>query len=112
MTMDQISNDDRRNAPRFDMRIPLKLMADQGPMPAFTRDVSATGIYFFMQMSPSFNPGQPVEFIITFPPEITLTTNINVKCAGEIIRTHANDKQGVGIAVKINSYEFLATAHA
>lgn len=103
--------DDRRRMPRFEMQLPLEV--DRGnstPIMAITRDVSAGGVYFFLE--PDILNSSTVEFIVTFPPEITLVKSLRVRCTGKVIRVDSPTPQGVGVAAEIQRYEFLTTANA
>jgi len=77
---------------------------------AVTRDVSAGGVYFFLE--PDVLEGSSVEFIVTFPPEITLVKSLRVRCTGRIIRVDRSAPERVGIAAEIQRYEFLTSATA
>lgn len=98
--------EDRRRMPRFEMNLPLELEREEArPVMAVTRDVSAGGVYFYLDSDiPS---GSTVEFVVTFPPEITLVKSLRVRCTGKVIRIDRPIPQGVGIAAEIQRYEFL-----
>jgi len=106
-----IPPDDRRRMPRFEMQLPLEVdLGEFHPVMAVTRDVSAGGVYFYLE--PDVIQGPTVEFIVTFPPEITLVKSLRVRCTGRIIRKDQQTAQGIGIAAEIQRYEFLTTAIA
>jgi PilZ domain len=101
--------EDRRRMPRFEMQLPLEV--DRGgsnTVMAVTRDVSAGGVYFYLE--PDIVNGSTIEFVVTFPPEITLVKSLKVRCTGKIIRMDRSTPQGVGIAAEIQRYEFLTSA--
>ncbi len=103
--------EDRRRMPRFEMQLPLELNSGESrTVMAVTRDVSAGGVYFYLE--PDILSGSTVEFIVTFPPEITLVKSLKVRCTGKVIRVDSPTPQGVGIAAEIQRYEFLSTAAA
>lgn len=107
----ELPPDDRRRMPRFEMQLPLEV--DRGefsPIMAVTRDVSAGGVYFYLE--PDVLSGSTVEFVVTFPPEITLVKSLRVRCTGKVIRIDKSTPQGVGVAAEIQRYEFLSTAGA
>ncbi len=108
-----LSAAERRTAPRFEMRIPVRLHCGDTLHPAFTRDVSATGIFFFLN-SEKLEEGSRIEFTITFPPEITLSTNVHVRCEGRVLRTTEapSPGYGLGVAAKIEKYHFISAADA
>ena len=107
----ELPPDDRRRMPRFEMQLPLEIdRGESSPVMAITRDVSAGGVHFFLE--PDTVHGPTVEFIVTFPPEITLVKSLRVRCTGRVIRVDRLTAQGVGIAAEIQRYEFLSTATA
>lgn len=99
---------ERRSRRRFQMRLPIELQFDDSKTVAgLTRDVSATGVYFFI----TFDIGgrTTLEFILTFPPEITLSQSLRVRCTAKLVRVDHSDADGVGIAAQIHRYEFLSS---
>lgn len=106
--------DERRSAPRYEMEIPLCLISETGQYLATTRDVSARGVFFIAHLSaesgvPEAEVGSEVEFTITFPPEVTLSESLFVRCRGRVVRAFHSD-QGLGVATEIQHYEFLPLA--
>lgn len=101
--------DDRRRMPRFELNLPLELdRGDGGPVMAVTRDVSAGGVYFYLDLDiPS---GSSIEFVVTFPPEITLVKSLRVRCTGRVLRVDKPLPQGIGVATEIQRYEFLTSS--
>jgi hypothetical protein len=73
---------------------------------AHTRDLSARGVYIYLDQ-PVMEKGK-VEFVVTLPPEVTLTDSIRVRCTGQVVRV---DRDGAGkqsgFAAQITQYEFL-----
>jgi hypothetical protein len=101
---------DKRATRRFSLRLPITVKyqnGSSGEKEAYTRDVSARGVCFYVD-SP-IDEGSGVEFTLTLPPEITLTENIRVRCKGKVIRTAQVDSSGqLSVAAIIDEYEFLA----
>jgi predicted lipoprotein len=101
---------EKRATRRFALRLPLAVNYTNnggGELSAQTRDVSARGICFYMD-SPMI-PGSEIEFILTLPPEITLTESIRVRCKGKVVRADTNPAEDkVPVAAVIDEYEFLA----
>lgn len=96
--------------PRFEMNLPLELdRGESGTMMAVTRDVSAGGVYFFLDLE-EIPSGSSIEFVVTFPPEITLVKSLRVRCTGRVLRVDKPLPQGVGIATEIQKYEFLTNS--
>ncbi|MGH9593733.1 MAG: PilZ domain-containing protein [Bryobacteraceae bacterium] len=102
------STAERRTSRRFHMALPLTIRAAshegfierQGQ----TRDVSFRGLYFLADNS--FHLGSQIEFVLTLPKEITLATDVHIRCAGVVIRVEDRDGQN-GVAARIERYEFL-----
>jgi hypothetical protein len=104
--------EERRRNPRFEMQLPIEIaLKDKvGRVIGITRNVSAAGVYFYVE--PDAIGGPTVEFVLTFPPEITLVKSLKVRCTGRVIRIDTNGRRGVGVATEIEHYEFLNAADA
>ncbi len=72
-----------------------------------TRDVSFRGLYF--TADGEYHPGTEIEFILTLPKEITLATDVNIHCFGQVVRVEPKEA-GRGVAARIDRYEFLQAA--
>jgi PilZ domain len=105
---------DRREARRFTMSLPLRVLpreAKAHELDANTRDVSYRGLYFLADAN--FEVGGEIEFVITLPRQATQLGDVNIRCLGKVVRTEPTDNGRVGIAAKIARYEFMpATATA
>lgn len=100
-----VTSMERRSATRFQLKLPLTLHSGNRAIQAFTSDVSARGVLFYTDTQ--YTGDSPLEFDITFPPEITLSTSLRVRCRGKIIRVIPPSALGIGIAAAIHNYEFL-----
>lgn len=100
-----VTSMERRSATRFQLKLPLTLHSGNRSIQAFTSDVSARGVLFYTDTQ--WTGDSPLEFDITFPPEITLSTSLRVRCRGRIIRVIPPSAMGIGIAAAIHNYEFL-----
>jgi hypothetical protein len=104
-----LAEDERRGTRRFALRLPVSLhLPDHPDVQAQTKNVSARGVYFF---SPeTMEEGKPLEFTLTLPPEITLTSSVRVRCRGRAIRVEpdAAPDGRMGVAVVIDDYQFLS----
>jgi hypothetical protein len=69
-----------------------------------TRDVSFRGLYFVSDSN--FEVGSKIEFVLTLPKEITLATDVQIRCSGSVVRVEPQSEQA-GIAARIEKYEFL-----
>lgn len=102
---------ERREARRFTMTLPLRVFPheERGPeLKAQTRDVSYRGLYFLAEAK--FDVGSSIEFVITLPEQVTQSGDVNIRCHGQIVRVEPSDNGHVGIAAKIDRYEFLHAA--
>jgi hypothetical protein len=103
--------DDKRVLPRFPLEMPvwLRLPGSDATVHAKTRDVSASGVFFYVNCE--IREDAEIEFTMTLPPELTRTAAIQVSCKGKVVRVQNDAVTGkVGIAAAIHSYDFLAQA--
>ncbi len=104
---------ERRGAQRFEMNLPLAVHFDGRTVPGFTQDLTGRGIFFYAETA--LPEGAVVELTFTMPSEITLGENMPVRCRGRVLRAsssqadHSPVGQRNGIAVQLNSYEYLAS---
>jgi hypothetical protein len=99
---------DRREARRFVMTLPLRVLAHDANTPEFranTRDVSYRGLYFFTEAR--FEDGSEIDFILTLPQQMISAGDVNIRCHGKVVRTEASENGKTGIAAKIERYEFV-----
>jgi hypothetical protein len=104
---------DRREARRFTMTLPMRVLpreAQGGELSVHTRDVSYRGLYFLSEAK--FDIGSEIEFVITLPQQVTQSGDVNIRCQGQIVRVEPTENGRMGIAAKIERYEFLAAATA
>lgn len=102
---------DRREARRFNMTLPLKVLSldsNSSELKAYTRDVSYRGLYFLAEAD--LKLGTSIDFIITFPEQVTRSADVNIRCHGQVVRTEPTQNGKMGIAAKIERYEFLHSA--
>jgi hypothetical protein len=103
------SQQEKRGARRFPLRVPVTVDHDNATHPAQIRDVSARGICFYLEST--VTEGSPIEFTLTLPPEITLTESIRVQCKGRVVRVENGREDGkLAVAAVIEEYEFLPEA--
>ena len=102
---------ERRGAQRFEMNLPLAVHFDGRTVPGFTQDLTGRGIFFYAETA--LPEGAVVELTFTMPSEITLGENMPVRCRGRVLRAsasqdgHSHTGQRNGIAVQLDSYEYL-----
>ncbi len=107
---------ERRGAQRFEVSLPLAVRFDGRTVHGFTQDLSGRGMFFYAETA--LPEGAVVELTFTMPSEVTLAENMPVRCRGRVLRTLASqaghsqagqshDNQCSGIAVRLDSYEYL-----
>ena len=104
---------ERRVARRFTMSLPLRVLAREPRNSEFraqTRDVSYQGLYFLAE--DPFEVGSEIEFVITLPQQIAQTGDVDIRCRGQIVRVESVSDGRLGVAAKIDRYEFLPASAA
>ena len=101
---------EHRKMRRFNVQLPVAVkFTDSGDvqeMSASTRDINARGAFLYMDAK--LHEGSVIEFMLTLPPEITLSQSLQVRCKGKVVRVEqALPDAGVGTAITIDFYEFL-----
>src|SRR5215475_6821278 len=99
---------DRREARRFVMSLPLRVLAHDANSPelrASTRDVSYRGLYFLSEAR--FESGSEIDFILTLPQQMISSGDVNIRCHGKVVRTEQTENGKTGIAARIERYEFV-----
>ena len=83
-----MSDADRREARRFNMTLPMRLLSRDSNSPELkgqTRDVSYRGLYFLAEAN--FKIGSAIEFVLTLPEQVTRSGDVNIRCQGKVVRT-------------------------
>jgi hypothetical protein len=102
---------ERRGAQRFEVSLPLAVRFDGRTVHGFTQDLSGRGMFFYAETA--LPEGAVVELTFTMPSEVTLAENMPVRCRGRVLRAlaaqagHSQAGQCSGIAVRLDSYEYL-----
>ena len=99
---------DRREARRFVMTLPVRVLAREGStqaLKAHTRDVSYRGLYFLTEGG--FEKGNEIDFILTLPQQVISAGDVNIRCHGRVVRVEPTDNGKTGIAARIDRYEFV-----
>jgi hypothetical protein len=95
---------ERRSNERFDLQLDMRIRAGEHDLNAITRNVSASGI--LVDCDSELNRNK-LEFVITFPPEITLSTNLEVLCEATVVRVVESSSSHTQLALRIRRYQFL-----
>jgi hypothetical protein len=99
---------DRREARRFTMHLPLSILPweQKGKeLPVDMRDVSYRGLYFFAGVK--FEAGREIAFVITLPKDMLKSSDVKIRCRGMVVRVDQGEDGKLGIAAKIDRYEFI-----
>ena len=113
MTQDATTTaNERRNSQRFKISAPLTVIVEGHEIPAYTRDLSNRGVYFYLALPDSTLVDRDFEFLIEMPSEITLMTSCRIRCRGKLIRKEVTSRNltGAGIAAEIMDYSILRDA--
>jgi hypothetical protein len=99
---------DRREARRFLMSLPMRVLPREAhgkALPANTRDVSYRGLYFLSETK--FEVGSQIDFVLTLPQKIAEAGEVDIRCFGKVVRVEVGSNGTMGVAAKIERYEFL-----
>jgi hypothetical protein len=114
---------ERRVGQRFSYLLPVSLRQSAASVEGvgFTQDVSSRGV--FLLTDAAVVEGEEIELTLRMPSEITLGESMPVRCKGHILRVVrpviAAAEQGgngrpsgikIGVAVRLECYEYLAEA--
>lgn len=97
---------ERRAKQRFPVQLPIVITGTPagGEIQGVTRDVSASGVFFYPKEWPSGLSS--IAFKMIFPAEITGTESARVVCKGMVVRLELTPQTRTGVAATIDSYEF------
>jgi hypothetical protein len=97
---------ERRAGQRFEVNLPISIRVAGQTIPGFTQNVSARGVFLYMDAS--LAEGTAVALTFTMPSEITLAESMPVRCLGRVLRGMTSGAgQRCGIAVQLDSYQYL-----
>lgn len=95
------------------MTLPMRVLpheASNSELRGQTRDVSYRGLYFLADSQ--FDIGAEIDFILTLPQRLPQSGEVDIHCRGQIVRVEATTNGRVGIAARIDRYEFQPAATA
>jgi hypothetical protein len=109
MTGDSAAASERRGSQRFKISAPLTVLVQEHEIPAYTRDLSNRGVYFYIALADSAYIDRDFEFLIEMPSEITLSSSCRIRCQGRLVRKEMTSRNltGGGIAAEILNYSIL-----
>jgi hypothetical protein len=100
-------NSERRARPRFTTNAPLTVFIGDREIPAYTRDLSNRGAFFYVALPDGALIDRDFEFMVDLPPEITLSTCCSIRCHGRLVRKENTSTNFTGIAAEILQYSIL-----
>lgn len=110
MTENVISANDQRLRKRFKINAPVTLFIGDRQIPAYTRDLSNRGVYFYLALADNAQIDPEFEFSVELPPEITLSTFCQIRCKARAVRKEGAEMNLTGIAAEILEYSISREA--
>jgi PilZ domain len=107
MTENLAPASNRRKGPRFSKNAPLSVLIGDREIPAYTRDLSNKGVYFYLDISHSDLVERDFDFMVKFPPEVTISTYCSILGRGRLLRRENISGNLTGIAAEILQYSIL-----
>lgn len=98
---------DRRISHRFALQVPITLVLPGTGLKVHgkTRDISASGVFFYANLPLSEH--QEIEILMTLPYEFAVTP-VKVACRARVLRVEHDDFSGQqGTAAAIQGFDFL-----
>jgi hypothetical protein len=98
---------DIRTSRRFPVHLPLKVVGEQGAPAGLTENISAAGVYLWLDEK--MDVGASAEFDIMIPGEaIGANDGVRLHCQARVVRCDSDRKDGrSGVACVIEKYEIL-----
>jgi hypothetical protein len=103
---------DRRGRQRFSLSAPLIVTVGDREIPAYTRDLSNQGVYFYLGSDDLALVDCDFDFTLELPPEITLSTCCLIQCRGRTVRMETGLRDLTGVAAEILSYSIVRESAA
>jgi PilZ domain len=102
---------DIRTSRRFPVHLPLKILGEQDSPVGHTENISAAGVYLWIEGG--MEVGAAAEFEITIPGEtIGAPKDVRLHCQGRVVRCDPEQAGRSGVACVIESYEILRANEA
>jgi hypothetical protein len=98
---------DKRVRQRFRVNAPVTVFIEDREIPAYTRDLSNRGVYFYLTQGDGPQIDGEFDFMVELPPEITLSTFCQIRCRGRALRMDKAAMELTGIAAEILEYSIL-----
>jgi hypothetical protein len=108
MTENLATIKERRERPRFRVNLPLTVFVGDREIPAYTRDFSNLGVFFYLAPEDGTSIDCEFEFVAELPPEITHSTCIcRIRCCASLVRREDTRKGLMGIGARVLDYSIL-----
>lgn len=101
---------ERRDRQRFRVNAPVSMLIDGQSVWGVTRDMSNRGLYFYVASVEDLRCGQILDLTVELPPELTLSTGCQIRCAGRIVRIEKTPADLIGVAAEILDYSIMKSA--
>jgi len=98
---------DRRVRQRFKINTPVTALIGNREIPAYTRDLSNRGVFFYLSLTENTQIDGDFAFMVDLPPEVTLSTCCRIRCRGRVVRMEESAMNCTGIAAEILEYSIL-----
>jgi hypothetical protein len=98
---------DRRVRQRFKINAPVTSLIGDREIPAYTRDLSNRGVFFYLSLTEDAQIDGEFEFMVDLPPEVTLSTCCRIRCRGRVVRMEESAVNFTGIAAEILEYSII-----
>ena len=108
MNQDANMAKERRERQRFTVNAPLAILVGGREIPAYTRDISNHGVYFYLAEADGSLIDRNFDFLLELPPEFTQSSCCQIRCQGRPIRMEKAAMGLAGVAAEILDYSILA----
>lgn len=101
--------EERRSNQRFRVSVPLTVILDDCQFPAYTRDLSNRGMYFFTASTDGELVKGDFQFLVELPPDITLSASCWILGQAKVIRKEnmSRNLTEMGVAAEIVGYSIF-----
>ena len=97
---------DIRTSRRFPVHLPLKVIGEQGTPIGQTENISAAGVYLWLDEEMAV--GSSAEFEIMIPGEVIGSNDgVRLRCQARVVRCDSGKDGRSGVACVIEQYEIL-----
>jgi hypothetical protein len=105
-----VEKQERRKSARYNLALPVVVIAGQQSLNATSRDVSTGGVYLVFDAEANLLPGTELALTLTMPKEVTSEEEVLIRAQGKAVRVDTlgeNGTTGGGVAVIFERRHFL-----